>query len=274
MASGTELEELDDSKLPWICGRCGFVLAPYTLSQSSAFALLQQHRETAKDCWPFVERYDDDDELEDEEELVFDFAFEDEDAALDEAELPSHRQLVRCPHCTALVKPTRLEKHGKRVHANPKAPASAPALLAAKGIPTHRLPFELLPNGYTDSKRLIDHVRRMAARSGSRGNSSGWGGLQAIDVRRIEALCSLQPYRCYLGSELWDGYVLFEFTWTRRVVLDCPREGNAIYVLPGEWKGLVRESKKFLREHYRYQVVRIKHTGDWLERVNEELRTW
>jgi hypothetical protein len=41
--------------------------------------------------------------------------------------------------------------------------------------------------------------------------------------------------------------VVFEFGYSRRVVLECPIEGNATYILSGNWKKQVGHSKLYLR---------------------------
>src|SRR5882724_5108944 len=58
-------------------------------------------------------------------------------------------------------------------------------------------------------------------------------------TQTLEQWKKLRPAKCYIGNELWDGYVVFEFGSTKNVVLECPVEGNATYVLSGEWKCMV-----------------------------------
>jgi hypothetical protein len=44
-------------------------------------------------------------------------------------------------------------------------------------------------------------------------------------------MASLGPLRCYIGKDFWSGYVVLEFSASDCVVLECPFEGNATYVL-------------------------------------------
>ena len=77
--------------------------------------------------------------------------------------------------------------------------------------------------------------------------------------------------KCYIGNELWDGYVVFEFGGTKKVVLECPVEGNATYVLSGDWKRMVGHSKAYLRQEFPNSCTKIVHKGDWLDRIRYSL---
>ena len=56
-----------------------------------------------------------------------------------------------------------------------------------------------------------------------------------------------------------------------RVVLECPVEGNATYVLSGDWKKMVGHSKFYLRTNFSHNYTKIVHKGDWLARVKTAL---
>jgi hypothetical protein len=70
---------------------------------------------------------------------------------------------------------------------------------------------------------------------------------------------------------MWLGYVLFSFPFTGNVVLECPIEGNATYVLSGNWEALVNHTKHDLREWFPDSYARIFHQGNWLGRVENAL---
>ncbi len=90
-------------------------------------------------------------------------------------------------------------------------------------------------------------------------------------MSRLEKIASLSPVRCYIGKEAWHGYVVFEFKNAGRVVLECPIEGNATYVLSGDWKIMVNHTKAELRQEYANRYTRIVHKGAWLDRIRQAL---
>jgi len=96
--------------------------------------------------------------------------------------------------------------------------------------------------------------------------------LPSLDIDRIEALLSLTPKTCIPGEDVWIGYHLFEFDYTDSVVLDCPVEGIPTFVLPANWREILRngEPQNFHRK-YRGQSTKIVHKGNWLERVRRAL---
>jgi hypothetical protein len=75
----------------------------------------------------------------------------------------------------------------------------------------------------------------------------------------LEQIKALKPVRCYIGKDSWLGYVVFEFTHSASVVLECPIEGNATYVLSGDWKAMVGHTKAELRHRFANRYTRIVH---------------
>jgi hypothetical protein len=124
------------------------------------------------------------------------------------------------------------------------------------------LPFTLLPPGSSDVDALMDHYRRQAALQPRNED-------QAIDWERLRMIASLRPETCYVGTDRWTGYVLFEFSTTGRSVLECPVEGNATYVLSGDWRPMIGLTKQALRRAYPDRCVRIIHRekANWLNGV-------
>jgi len=92
-----------------------------------------------------------------------------------------------------------------------------------------QLPFTLLPPGTWEAERVITNYRDANERSNT------WNSGQ-LDLGRLTGLMDLGPSRCYLGTELWSWYVLFEFDELRAGVLECPYTGNATYAIRGDWK--------------------------------------
>jgi hypothetical protein len=133
-------------------------------------------------------------------------------------------------------------------------------------VPTHRLPFVLLPPGTWDIRQVVEHYRKMSHRF-----PAGLNGRE-IDRSRLEKIESLSPTRCYIGKESWLGYVVFEFMNSNRVVLECPIEGNATYILSGDWKAMVNHTKAELRREYANRYTKVVHKGCWLDRIRQALR--
>jgi hypothetical protein len=126
--------------------------------------------------------------------------------------------------------------------------------------------FVLLPPGKRTVEGVIEHYTREVRR-----NAAWIRPGVSIDVGRLEAIRSLGPVDCFVGKKMWQGYVVFTFPGTDRVVLECPLEGNATYVLRGEWRRMVGLSKQELRRRYRDSYAKIVHKGDWPDRIRQRL---
>jgi hypothetical protein len=183
-------------------------------------------------------------------------------------------QLVQCPACGAHIREHKLTGHqtercpkrGTAVAtvASSVEPTKSDQELPLVGIPIQKLPFELLPPGswYADA---VEYYQRASCPGGP------LAGRQ-IQWDRLDKLRQLKPQKCYVGKHGWEGYSVFEFTYSVRVVLECPVEGNATYILSGDWKGVIGYSKQYLREHSRQYRARVFHRGDWLSRIDDTLR--
>ena len=53
---------------------------------------------------------------------------------------------------------------------------------------------------------------------------------QVVDIERLSEIGALNPSAAIIGKRGWLGYVTFCFNFTDKVVLECPVEGNAIYI--------------------------------------------
>ena len=159
------------------------------------------------------------------------------------------RTLIQCPICHLHIRMNRLQRHHILNHPEEKT-----------GVPVEKLPFELLPPGSWDIEDVIAYYHREAKEFA-----------REIQLNRLTAIISLGPIKCYVGTELWVGYVVFEFSESGRVVLECPVEGNATYVLSGDWKKMVGHSKFYLRTNFSHNYTKIVHKGDWLARVKTAL---
>jgi hypothetical protein len=136
------------------------------------------------------------------------------------------------------------------------------------GIPVERFLFRLLPPGTWSIEDVIAHYRQEAECH----PGSAW--VQEFDESRLLAIRSLKPAKCYVGEEQWRGYVVFEFGGSDRVALECPRKGNATYILWGDWKRMVAYPKSYIWEQFPQNYRRIIHgdEGRWLARTERALR--
>ena len=226
-------------EIPWVCKECWVILAPPSVPRSEALQKLHEH---------LAEGHQQRDDVQSEED-------EDDGGVLllgDDEDDPQLRVSDDLPSKSRALSP---------------APIVAPPITPTE-MAVELLSFELLPPG---SWEIDDVIRYYHAQA--RNRPAVFRG-RTLDFGRIQALKSLRPIKCYIGHELWEGYVVFEFSETKRVVLDCPVEGNAVYVISGDWKRLVELSKGHLRSKYRSQYTKIIHKGDWLDRVRSALSLW
>jgi hypothetical protein len=153
-------------------------------------------------------------------------------------------------------------KLSKRDQVPPKLSASS------AGVPVERFSFKVLPPGTWDMEDVIKHYHQEAHRFPA--DLAG----RNIDEGRLRAMRSLNPCKCYVGTDSWLGYVVFEFLWSGRVVLECPFEGNAIYVLWGDWKRMVTHTKRYIWRHFPENYSRIVHRGKggWLAQTRGALK--
>lgn len=156
--------------------------------------------------------------------------------------------LIACEKCQVMVYPDAMQRHINSFH-------SPEAELRAILSSAHRLPFVLLPAG-----RLRDAVEQFRNLSHTHHQSLIDA---AFDWERLEKVESFRPTARYVGLKLWKGYVAFQFQASNPVVLECPRTGNATYVIKGDWKKLVPATKRELRSEHREQTRRIIHNASW-----------
>jgi hypothetical protein len=128
-------------------------------------------------------------------------------------------------------------------------------------VPAGRLPWRLLPPGELSVERLRNHYTTLQHRNPH----------VRYDPERIAKAFSLGPERCYIGTDEFDGYVVFTFAGTDRALLECPVYGNAIYVLGPDWRGLSKMSKQELLSGRPRGVDKIVHRGNWFRRAKVAL---
>lgn len=162
---------------------------------------------------------------------------------------------LACPKCSAKVREECMDLHFQSCHSS-----NDPLRL-----PTQQLPFVLLPPGSWQIRQVVDHYRSVADKLplGLRGSRIEWSRLREIE--------SLNPVRCYIGKNSWLGYVVFEFMNSQTVVMECPMEGNATYILTGNWVNMVSHTKAEIRIQFARNYTKVVHKGDWLYRIRQAL---
>lgn len=125
------------------------------------------------------------------------------------------------------------------------------------------LPWKVLPPGEIGHVELIEHYERLKKAAPHR----------KYDLRRLRKMLSLSPNQCFVGIDKFRGYVVFTFGGTDRVILENPREGNAVYVLRGDWQQLSKLTKQELLSRHADSTTRVIHRGSWFARLRRQLRS-
>jgi hypothetical protein len=121
------------------------------------------------------------------------------------------------------------------------------------------LDFEILPPG----KRTDEHVRAYYR------EVVGRGRLRGFSRDRLDKMLALPRSNWKKGRAGFYGYIVLMFDHTEKVLLECPVEGNAIYVLDSGEERLLAMNKRQLRESG--EAKWIYHTGEWYQRLKDEL---
>lgn len=131
-------------------------------------------------------------------------------------------------------------------------------------VPLGRLLWRILPPGPWGGHELA------AIHAAVRGRNPG----VQLDESRLPYADSLGPVKKYIGEDEFDGYFVFLFERTDRVLLENPIEGNAAYIFHGDWTYLSKLSKHDLLTIYGDSVKRVLHreAGDWRGRIKRSLR--
>lgn len=109
-----------------------------------------------------------------------------------------------------------------------------------------------------------EHVRRYYREVVGRDRLEG-----VFSQDRFEKMLALPRSNWQKGKAGFYGYIVLMFAHTERIVLECPVEGNAIYVLDSNEDSLLAKNKRQLRE---LGQKRIFHSGnDWYRRLKDEL---
>jgi hypothetical protein len=133
--------------------------------------------------------------------------------------------------------------------------------------PLQHLPWQLLPGGDWTVNTIIGRLRVKFQNAALRG--------KPIDEDRLRKIVTwLNPSRCYVGSQEFDGYLVFGFDDHATVLLECPIYGNAIYLIRGDWVKITQLTKGRSLSRHPDQVRRVIHGSDWIHKLQAALRTW
>jgi hypothetical protein len=94
---------------------------------------------------------------------------------------------------------------------------------------------------------------------------------QAYDLNRLYKVNACDPDDVKLGKNEFKEYVVFSFEIDQIAVLECPIIGNAMYVLEGNWRSLLRLSKSALLK--KRGVVRVIHDRELLSELQSLIKT-
>lgn len=131
------------------------------------------------------------------------------------------------------------------------------------GLQFEKLQWRLLPGGKIDYPMVTRHLQTIRNQFPKR----------SFDDGRIKKVIGLKPSRAYLGSDEFDGYLVFLFEGCRYAVLECPWFGNALYLLEGDWNALSKLSKSELLSRHGSHARRIIHdeNGSWFHQLRREI---
>ena len=121
------------------------------------------------------------------------------------------------------------------------------------------LPFEIAASGERTNEHVYAYYREVLRR----------GELAQFDQDRLDKILALPRSGLLKGKAGFYGYIVLQFDYTEKVLLECPVVGNALYVLDSGEERLLRRNKQ---EHIASsEAKRIFHTGIWYRRVKKEL---
>jgi hypothetical protein len=127
----------------------------------------------------------------------------------------------------------------------------------------HRFSFVLLP---PSEERLLDVIERYRRLSKTHPHSLTGAN---FDWERLNFMETLNPVARYIGTKSWKGYVVFEFRNSENVILECPRTGNATYVLDRGWRNTVTATKRELRTEFKHVCAWIIHGANWEHKARQ-----
>jgi hypothetical protein len=181
----------------------------------------------------------------------------------EQARAPYERSLSAWKQEAARAKRNR-EANDKRQALVDRARGKVEAAFKPKHRPkTHgptALDFEIAGPG----EQSDEHIRRYF------GEVLRSGQLKGFSQDRLDKMLALPRSNWKKGKAGFYGYIVLLFDHTEKVLLECPVEGNAIYVLDSDSERLLEMRKPDLIASS--EAKRIFHSGnDWYRRLKDEL---
>ncbi len=121
------------------------------------------------------------------------------------------------------------------------------------------LDFEILPPG----EQTHEHVRAYFREAVSSGR------LKGFSQERLDKVLALPWSEWQKGRAGVYGYIVLLFDHTEKVLLECPVEDNAFYVLDSADERLLKMKKQQLIDSS--EAKRRYHSGDWERRLKDDL---
>lgn len=130
----------------------------------------------------------------------------------------------------------------------------------------NHLPWKILSAGEKISENIVKHFKKLLTKK-------RWQNKKFDEQRILKVESYLNPACCYIGEQKFEGYVVYCFNWTNKVILESPFYGNAVYVIKGDWIQITQVSKWTARNKYSNQVTVIRHSSSWLDNLRRTLKT-
>jgi hypothetical protein len=127
----------------------------------------------------------------------------------------------------------------------------------------HKFSFILLPQSNEPLRDIIERYRRL-----SKNHHHSLMGAN-FDWERLCYIETLNPTARHIGTKSWKGYVVFEFQNSENVILECPKTGNATYILNRDWQNMIAATKRELRNDFKNICTWIIHGPNWKHQVKQ-----
>jgi hypothetical protein len=99
---------------------------------------------------------------------------------------------------------------------------------------------------------------------------------KVFDENRLKTIENeLNPTKCFIGEEKFEGYVVYSFDSTDKFLAESPFCENATYIIRSgnhNWKEITIGSKCEAKLNHPEQVITKNHNETWLERLKKDLK--
>lgn len=124
------------------------------------------------------------------------------------------------------------------------------------------LDFDIFPIGPWGNGKPIKYLQELL-------NIQKGNRFRKCDFDRLRKIESLRPVRRYRGPPSWKGYIVYVFSHSSKAILECPFDGNATYILNGDWIRLSQFSKGQL-VNMKGNCSRVIHSENWFKAVKNK----